>query len=72
MSYSIAFLGEVGKKRESIGVEDNTSLAREEKERAAQLVVRKMYICRCERGAIAIFFPFWFVLSMVNLSPLLE
>ena len=45
---------------------------KEEKERVAQLVVRKMYICRCKRGLIAIFFPSWFVLSMVNLSPLLE
>lgn len=72
MSYSIAFLGGGGQKRQSIGVGDNTSLAREEKERAAQLVVRKMYICRCKRGSIAIFFPSWFVLSMVNLSPLLE
>ncbi len=45
MSYSIAFLGGVGQKGESIGVGDNTSLAREEKERTAQLVERKMYIC---------------------------
>ncbi len=66
------FLGGVGQKGESIGVEDNTSLARKEKERAAQLVVRKMYICRRKRGSIAIFFPSWFVLSMVNFSPLLE
>ena len=72
MSYSIIFIGGVGQKGKSIGVEDNTSLAREEKERAVQLVVRKMYICRCKRGLIAIFFPSWFVLSMVNLSPLLE